>query len=198
MGKYEVTQAQFRQVMGKSPSMFRGDDRPVERVSWRSAEQFCQALAGKLGRTYRVPLRLRQTLRTARLPTEAEWEYACRAGTSTPFYTGSSESDLSRAAWWIGNSGEQTHSAGQKEANAWGLHDMLGNVYEWCADWYDESYYAKSPTKDPAGPPSGATRVVRGGYWRTGANRYRIAARHGRRPNDTSPAIGFRVCLAAR
>jgi formylglycine-generating enzyme required for sulfatase activity len=137
MGKYEVTQAQWEAVMGNNPSEFKGPNKPVDSVSWDDAEKFLQKL-NEMNDGYLY-----------RLPTEAEWEYAARAGTVTDY-----DSDLD--TFWDGqNSGGETHPVGQKKPNAWGLYDMLGNVWEWCQDWYDPHYYAKSPIADPQGPPSG-------------------------------------------
>ena len=171
MGKYEVMQAQWQSVMETNPSRFTGADRPVELVSWNDAQQFLQKLNAKQD-GYRY-----------RLPTEAEWEYAARAGTKA-LYAGS----LDEMAWYGNNSGRaaldadalwqtdesnygrrlsdngnQTHPVGQKQANAWGLYDMHGNVLEWVQDWYGEKYYGGSLQSDPAGPSSGQKRVLRGG-----------------------------------
>lgn len=143
MAKTEVTQAQWKSVMGNNPSKHKGDDLPVEVVSWEDAQVFCL----KAG---------------LQLPTEAEWEYACRAGSTGP-YAGSGV--LDEMGWHPENSGGKTHPVGQKKPNAWGLYDMHGNVDEWCADWYDSRYYAKSPLMDPKGPVSGSERVHRGGSW---------------------------------
>ncbi|HEY7545724.1 MAG TPA: bifunctional serine/threonine-protein kinase/formylglycine-generating enzyme family protein, partial [Blastocatellia bacterium] len=146
MGKYEVTQAQWEAVMGNNPSNFKGANLPVENVSWNDAQEFIQKLnARNDGYVYR-------------LPTEAEWEYACRAG-STGDYAG----NLDEMAWHGSNSASKTHSVGQKKPNAWGLHDMHGNVWEWCMDWYLENYYSQSPSADPPGPGTGSLRVSRGG-----------------------------------
>ena len=123
---------------------------PVETVSWEDAVEFCKRLSAKEGKTYR-------------LPTEAEWEYACRAGTTTEWYCGDKEDELGRVAWYRKNSGKMPHPVGGKEANSWGLFDIHGNVFEWCADWYDSDYYANSPPSDPPGPERGAFRVFRGG-----------------------------------
>jgi len=157
----EVTQGQWQTVMGNNPSHFKnGDDYPVEQVSWNDVQAFLKKLnAMDPGKNYR-------------LPTEAEWEYACRAGT-----TGERYGNLSDIAWYGGNSGNQTHPVGKKQPNAWGLYDMLGNVWEWCADWHDEGYYASSPSTDPRGPSSGSGRVVRGGSWFVNDNDTRIADR---------------------
>jgi formylglycine-generating enzyme required for sulfatase activity len=148
MGKYEVTQAQWKTVMGSNPSYFKGDDRPVETVSWGEVQEFLKRLnATDDGYRYR-------------LPTEAEWEYAARAGS-----TADAVANLDAVAWHRGNSGGETHPVGRKRANGWGLYDTSGNVWEWCADWYGADYYASSPVDDPPGPASGTLRVVRGGSW---------------------------------
>jgi formylglycine-generating enzyme required for sulfatase activity len=145
--------------MGNNPSRFRGPDLPVEEVSWNDAQEFLKKLnAVEKGARYR-------------LPTEAEWEYAARAGQSGEPAT------LDAVAWYSENSGSQTHAVGQKQANGWGLYDMLGNVWEWCADWNDSEYYGKSPSVDPPGPASGTTRVLRGGAWFFLARYARVADR---------------------
>ena len=156
MGKDEVTQAQWQKIMGKNPSYFKGDTRPVERVSWEDAQAFLKNFRslgdfGSLGDM------------TVRLPTETEWEYACRAGTQTAYSFGDDVGQLGDYAWYPANSNSQTHPVGQKKPNAWGLYDMHGNVWEWCQDWYDETYYGQSPEKNPQGPGSGQYRLLRGG-----------------------------------
>ena len=158
MGKFPVTQQQYEQIMGKNTSRFKGKDNPAETVSWDDAQEFCKRLS-------------RTAKQTVRLPTEAEWEYACRAGTRTRYYCGDSEEDLKRAAWFQGNSkvipvdwpnfGCTTHPVGQKEANAFGLYDMLGNVWQWCRDGYDD--YQTGAATDPQGPARSKWRVLRGG-----------------------------------
>ena len=150
IGKFEVTQEQYRQVMGTNPSHFRGRDLPVEMVSWDDALEFCKKASERTGKT-------------VRLPTEAEWEYACRAGTKTAYYTGDGEADLDQAAWHIKNSDNTTHPVGQKVPNAWGLCDMHGNVLEWCQDVY--ALYKAEAATDPQGPPQGQCPVLRGGSW---------------------------------
>jgi len=194
IGSYEVKQEQYEQVTGKTPSRFKGDENPVEQVSWRDAAMFCEILTKGLGKA--LPLRLRGDIRAVRLPTEAEWEYACRAGTRTPFHTGDNESDLSKAGWWKGNAGGRTHPVGGKRRNAWGLYDMHGNVLEWCGDWLNEHYYRSSPGADPRGPYAGSDRVVRGGSWRTDARHCRVDTRSWRPPGKSCHNVGFRVVLA--
>ncbi len=187
LGVTEVTQEQYERVMGTNPSKFQGDPRrPVENVSFKDAVEFCrklterERLSGKSGPTYR-------------LPTEAEWEYACRAGTTTTWCCGDDESALADYAWY-GNANGQTHAVAQKKPNAWGLYDMHGNVWEWCADWYADEYYARSPSDDPVGPDEGWPRVFRGGGWYCQASECRASERPvAGRPNDY---IGFGFRLA--
>jgi len=151
IGIHEVTQQQYEAVIGKNPSHshLKGAARPVETVSWEEAVEFCRKLSEKTGRT-------------VRLPTEAEWEYACRAGSTTRFCFGDDEKDLGKYAWYTDNSEHTTHPVGQKAPNGWGLYDMYGNVWEWCADWFAPSY-PNGPQTDPKGPESGPTNVVSSG-----------------------------------
>ena len=169
LGKYEVTQAQWGAVMGSNPTYFGGAQKPVEQVSWDDCQEFIR----RLGQGYR-------------LPTEAEWEYACRAGT-----TGRYAGDLDRMAWYGKNSGDTTHPVGQKEANAWGLHDMYGNVCEWCSDWGGD--YSTGRAVNPVGPASGLIRVFRGGGWVYPSEICRSAYREGSWPNTTGFHVGFRL-----
>ena len=148
MGIHEVTQAQWRAVMGNNPAKFKGDHRPVETVSWNDCQEFIGKLNARGSEHFR-------------LPTEAEWEYACRGGTTTKYYWGQSSPDA--YAWYRSNSSGQTHPVSQKQPNAFGLYDMSGNVYEWCQDWYKKDYYGESPSTDPGGPTSAVSRVLRGG-----------------------------------
>lgn len=183
MGKYEVTQAQWQAVMGNNPSNFTecGGNCPVESVSWYDVQSFISKLNERRdGFKYR-------------LPTEAEWEYACRAG-SRGDYAGL----LDDMGWYADNSGTRTHRVGQKQANAFGLFDMHGNVSEWCRDWYDAKTYESSPATDPQGPGNGKYRVERGGCWAAGAVGPRSAARVMDLPDDRDGngavgAVGFRV-----
>jgi len=151
MLKYEVTQAQWEAVMGSNPSYFSGDNNPVEEVSWNDCQSFISRL-NELDSDY-----------TYRLPTEAEWEYCCRAGSDAKYCFGDDEGQLDQYAWHGYNSNDKTHPVGEKKPNAWGLYDMHGNVWEWCQDWYDSDYYEYSPNIDPQGPISGSFRVNRGG-----------------------------------
>ncbi|MEI7899124.1 MAG: bifunctional serine/threonine-protein kinase/formylglycine-generating enzyme family protein [bacterium] len=183
MGKTEVTQRQWGAVMGTNPSNFKSADLPVEKVSWEDCQEFMRKLNAKLADAQtRVPPGGR-----FRLPTEAEWEYACRAG-AVGSYAGALD-----MGWYSGNSGQVTHAVGQKQANAWGLYDMLGNVWEWCQDWYGD--YPSGSVTDPAGPTSGSPRVARGGSWRGYAGDCRVADRGGRKPNHRDSRIGFRAVL---
>ncbi len=178
MSRYEVTQAQYEAVVGNNPSHFRGADRPVEQVSWNEAMAFCEKFAGS----------------GVRLPTEAEWEYACRAGTSTRYYWGDTMNG--DYCWYRGNSGGETHPVGTKKPNAWGLYDMSGNAREWCLDWYDGKYYESSPEKNPTGPQRGEDRVLRGGDWSNGDSFVGSAYRFGFDPkNGYNYYCGFRCVI---
>jgi uncharacterized protein (TIGR02996 family) len=210
LGVYPVTQAEYERVMGTNPSCFsptgvgkqkvRRQDAtrfPVENVSWKEAMDFCQRLSERgeekrQGRVYR-------------LPTEAEWEYSCRGGasSSTPFAFGATLSST-RANFdgyhpyggaKKGPNRERTTAVGSYPANAWGLYDMHGNVWEWCADWHRADYYTQSPRQDPAGPSKGSNRVMRGGGWCMDGQFCRSAFRHRDRPTYRSYSLGFRVAL---
>jgi formylglycine-generating enzyme required for sulfatase activity len=183
LGRYEVTQAQWQATMGSNPSSFQSastqvpaaqvPNRPVERVSWNAIQGYLNATG-------------------MRLPTEAEWEYACRAGTQTPFYNGSTDDGTVGAlAWYSPNSGGQTRPVGGKAPNAIGFHDMLGNVWEWVNDWYDG--YSAGAQTDPTGPVSASTRVVRGGGWFNGTSYVRSSDRDSGSPGGTYDHFGFRV-----
>jgi formylglycine-generating enzyme required for sulfatase activity len=176
IGKCEVTQEQYLAAMGSKPSKFSGQNLPVETVSWDEAAACCKKMGG-------------------RLPTEAEWEYACRAGSKTRFCYGDDLNDtqLGEYAWYSGNSGSTTHPVGRKKPNAFGLYDMHGNVYEWCSDWY--ASYANAQGTNPLGAPSGQSRVCRGGGWTVNAGFCRSANRHVFSPEFRSSGLGFRVVL---
>ena len=183
MGVTDVTQAQYQRVMGSKPSEWKGDNLPVEQVSWNDATEFCRRMSQLTGLTIT-------------LPTEAQWEYACRAGTTTPYYFGSNANQLGDYAWFTSNSGSKTHPVGTKKPNAWGLYDMHGNVWEWCQDWFQDSYNGLAKS-DPQGPQSGADRVLRGGGWSYDALNCRSAARGRDAPDYTYGGYGVRVVLVS-
>ncbi|HKL20248.1 MAG TPA: formylglycine-generating enzyme family protein [Tichowtungia sp.] len=192
MGKTEVTQAQYKQMTGENPSHFQGLENPVESVSWNDAVAFCKKLTEQERQAGRLPEGFAYTL-----PTEAQWEVACRAGSSTEYYFGDDADRLDEAAWYGENSGGKTHPVAQKLPNAWGLYDMHGNVWEWCSDWYEGGYSSGSVT-DPQGPDSGTARVLRGGCYLSLASSCRSAERLRGAPSVTGSVLGFRVCLSAR
>jgi formylglycine-generating enzyme required for sulfatase activity len=184
MAETECTQVQWEAVMGSNPSKFKGKDRPVEEVSWGEAVEYCRKLT----------LKQREEGVLAegwewRLPTEAEWEYAARAGTMGARY-----GELDAIAWHGGNAGSETHGVREKQANAWGLHDMIGNVWEWCGDWYGD--YPLGSVTDPKGPGPGSVRVDRGGSYNDGAGYARSAERNGNDPGDLGINLGFRPALS--
>ncbi len=179
LGRYEVTQSQWVAKMPTNPSNFQGQpdsaSRPVEQVTWDTIQDYLSATG-------------------MRLPSEAEWEYACRAGTTTAFNNGSSDdATVGTIAWYSSNSGGQTHAVGSKAANSLGLYDMSGNVFEWVNDWYDGSYYSVSPSTNPLGPVSGSLRVLRGGSWNYDTSYVRLSFRGYLTPGYTYDHIGFRV-----
>jgi formylglycine-generating enzyme required for sulfatase activity len=193
LGVYEVTQAQYEKVIGKNPSRFQGAivdnenaDLPVENVSWDEAVKFCKKLSDlpeekKTGRVYR-------------LPTEAEWEYACRAGSKTAYSFDDEEGLLPEYGWFNRNSSDRTHTVGLLEPNAWGLYDMHGNVWEWCSDRHGE--YPKGAVSDPTGPKVGSDRVNRGGSWYNEAAYCRSAYRYWNAPVVRNYSLGFRLALS--
>jgi formylglycine-generating enzyme required for sulfatase activity len=193
MGKYEVTQKEYAALMGTNPSNFKGDNLPVEKVSWFNAVEYCNARSRKEGLTpaYTVSgtnVTWNRSANGYRLPTEAEWEYACRAGTTTPYSSGSS---VDAAGWYWNNSGRKTHPVGTKQANAWGLYDLHGNVWEWCWDWYGG--YSSGSQTDPVGASSGTNRVVRGGSWDYDGQNLRSALRNNDTPSIRYNFLGFRL-----
>jgi formylglycine-generating enzyme required for sulfatase activity len=201
MGKYEVTQAQWEQVMGDNPGPYltkdpsylkkAGKDAPVEGVSWNDCQEFIKKLNAQVENQ-----KSRIGNGQFRFPTEAEWEYACRAGTKTPLYSGAADRHLDAVAWYADNSGETTHPVGQKKPNAWGLYDMHGNVWEWCQDWCGVGDdYAAGAAKDPTGAAfsPGSYHVARGGGWGSNAGYCRSANRGSLDPNDRGYYVGFRL-----
>jgi formylglycine-generating enzyme required for sulfatase activity len=180
MGKYEVTQAQWQAVMGNNPSVFKGDNLPVERVSWDDAQKFIKALNAKEGKQYR-------------LPSEAEWEYAARAGSTAKYSFGNDAGELGKYAWYYKNSNSQTHPVGQLQPTAWGLYDTLGNVWEWCSDGHGA--YPVVATTDPPGAATGSYRVYRGGGWYNGPWNLRSANRGNFSPGNANRGLGIRLVL---
>ena len=183
LGVTEVTQEQYQKVMGSNPSKFKGPQNPVEQVNWSDAVEFCRKLSAMpaektAGHVYR-------------LPTEAEWEYACRSGTTTAYGFGDDASRLGDYGWFRSNSDSGTHPVGEKKPNAWGLYDMHGNVWEWCQDWYGA--YPSGSATDPTGATSGSFRVFRGGSWYFIARICRSAYRDRDTPGYRIYFLGFRV-----
>jgi formylglycine-generating enzyme required for sulfatase activity len=192
LGKFEVMQSQYNLIMGSNPSAFKGENLPVDSVSWDDAKEFCVKLSSKEGRLYT-------------LPTEAEWEYGCRAGSKTVFSVGNTISaalanyngNFAYAEGVQGKFRRKTVEVGSFVANAWGLHDMHGNVAEWCEDYYDKNYF-NSRVRDPDGPVIGEFRCVRGGSWSSAPAACRSASRFSEKANVRSDTIGFRVVLRPR
>jgi formylglycine-generating enzyme len=190
----EVTQAQYKAILGTNPSNFIGDTQPVDSVSWWDAIKFCNQLSTKAGlnKCYNETTGVCDFAQNGfRLPTEAEWEYSCRAGTTTAFNTGDTENDLARAGWYGTNSGSKTHPVKQKTPNAWGLYDMHGNVWEWCNDFFAD--YTAGSAANPTGPQTGQYRILRSGSWGYFVNFLKSAYRTFDTPADKNIDIGFRV-----
>ena len=208
LGAFEVTQGQYEKIMGNNPSFFSAkgagkqrvakkdtSSHPVERVSWNDAVEFCKKLSAREKKTYR-------------LPTEAEWEYACRAGTKAPFHTGGKFNSnlgningLSYSSYGSEEGGpfyRSTVPVAEYKGNAFNAFDMHGNVQEWCADWYGADYYKSSPKSDPQGPEKGTERVLRGGAWPSSAKACRNAARNHLPPEEKTYTTGFRVVLEVK
>jgi len=210
VGIYQVTQKQFNELVEYNPSTSEiNDNNPVDSVSWFSAVEFCNTLSEREGlspyyQIDEIKRRNNKSVESAnasvlggngfRLPTEAEWEYACRAGSITPWCFGDLVLDVGQYAWYYDNAQQEPHPVGEKKPNAWGLYDMHGNVMEWCNDWYSDFYYQQDiPEEDPMGPNDGFSRVLRGGAWQFGAEATRSAYRNSANPDSASNVIGFRV-----
>ena len=181
IGKYEVTQALWKAVMGSNPSHFEGDNLPVENVSWNDCQTFLRKLNAMIGKNFR-------------LPTEAEWEFAARGGNRSRGYQYSGNNVLSNVAWYLGNSGNKTHNVGTKAPNELGIYDMSGNVREWCQDW--KGSYSSSAQANPKGPSSGSNRVSRGGSWIRVARYCRVANRLNDTPGVRLSFLGLRLALS--
>ncbi|GHU77040.1 hypothetical protein FACS189414_3800 [Bacteroidia bacterium] len=182
IGQYEVTQKQWQEVMGTNPSYFKGDNLPVENVSWDDVQIFLRKLNQETGKTYR-------------LPTEAEWEYAARGGTKSNGYKYSGSNDVGIVAWYNDDSSSKTHPVGTKRANELGIYDMSGNVWEWCSDWY--ATYISSSQSNPTGATSGSSRVYRGGSWGSSSRYVRVPNRGSGAPGYRSSYLGFRLASSS-
>jgi formylglycine-generating enzyme len=222
LGKYEVTQKQWQEVMGNNPSFKKGDNFPVDQVSWYECVKFCNKLSQKenltpcytIDSTHVAPTNLNTPFKIItfyktnrnvtvnwnangyRLPTEAEWEYAAKGGKKSKGYKYSGSNDIGSVAWYDGDSTYTTIQGGQKKANELGLYDMSGNVLEWCWDWYDENYYSKSLASNPKGAADGATRVTRGGSHSDVPSDCTVSVRTNMYAVICTNHIGFRVCRA--
>ena len=197
MGKYPVTQKEWIAVMGVNPSYFKGDNRPVEQVSWYDAVEYCNHLSLNEGLTpaYTIngtDVTWNRNANGYRLPTEAEWEYAARGGNGSPEnYTYSGSNDAKEVAWYSGNSNGSTRDVGMKKPNSLGLYDMSGNVWEWCWDWYGS--YSNSIQHNPTGPSSGSNRIGRGGGWNNSVQFVRPTYRYSSPPAIRGSLLGFRL-----
>ena len=202
MDKFEVTQEMFAKVQLPNPSHWQDNPRlPVERVRWRDAKRYCneRSLLEGLKPCYNektVDWDCDVAANGYRLPTEAEWEYACRGGAETPYGFGQPDK-LRQYGWFADNSGQKTHPVGQKKPNGFGLYDLYGNLSEWCEDVYTPDYYRQSPPVDPQGPPNSGKdvkRVIRGGSWKSSADQCRASLRQGERTGDTDACFSTDYC----
>jgi formylglycine-generating enzyme required for sulfatase activity len=196
LDKNLVTQELYQRLMNENPSRWKGDKNPVEQVRWSDAVKFCNRRSEAEGLKPCYDLKTWQCNFDAdgyRLPTEAEWEYACRAGAKTAYFFGDSPARLGEYAWFDQNSGGHPHPVGQKRANPWGLYDMSGNLWQWCNDFYKVDYYAEAPARDPRGPAKGETKVVRGGAWRSSADNCRSGYRYNENPGYADVCFGYDI-----
>jgi formylglycine-generating enzyme required for sulfatase activity len=191
-----VTQEQYEKLMGDNPSRWKADKNPVEQMRWSDAARYCNARSESEGLEPCYDLNTWECDFAAngyRLPTEAEWEYACRAGTTTAYFFGDNASKLKAYAWFENNSGGKPRPVGLKPANPWGLYDMHGNVWEWCNDFYKVDYYQESPRENPRGPETGETKVLRGGAWKFSAESCSSAYRYNENPGYADVCFGYDI-----
>ncbi len=196
MDKYLVTQEQYEKLMKDNPSRWKNPKHPVEGVRWSDAVKFCNERSRAEGLTPCYDLTTWQCNFEAngyRLPTEAEWEYACRSGTTTAYFCGNSTAALADYAWFDKNSGGHPQPVGQKKPNPWGLYDICGNVWEWCNDFYKVDYYAEAPKENPRGPEKGDSKVVRGGAWKFSDQNCRSGYRNNENPGYVDVCFGYDI-----
>lgn len=194
MDKYEVTQIQFQSLMGQNPSKYKEPDCPVEQLGWLAAVKYCnmRSLREGLNSCYTLePLHCNYAANGYRLPTEAEWEYACKAGTQTQYSFGNDSAQLGKYAWYQDNSNKTTHPVGEKAPNPWGLYDLHGNVWEWCNTYYREDEYSHPAAQDPRGPKSGEECVLRGGGWNSSEDYCRSSVRFSESPGLADVCFGY-------
>jgi len=194
--KHLVTQEQFQSFMGANPSRWKGDKNPVEQLRWSDAVRFCNKRSEREGLQPCYDVKTLECNFEAtgyRLPTEAEWEYACRAGTRTAYFFGDGPAKLGDYAWFDKNSGGHPRPVGQKQPNPWGLYDMAGNVWEWCNDFYKVDYYQEAPRENPQGPNEGQNKVLRGGAWRFSADNCRSGYRYNESPGYADVCFGYDI-----
>ena len=196
MDRHLVTQAEYQKAMGDNPSRWKGENNPVEQVRWSDAVRYCNRRSELEGLEPCYDLknwRCNFEANGYRLPTEAEWECACRAGTTSAYFFGDSPAKLGTYAWYDKNSGGRPRPVGQKQPNPWGLYDICGNVWQWCNDFYGVDYYGSAPKQDPRGPDSGENKVVRGGAWRFGAESCRSGYRYNENPGYADVCFGYDI-----
>lgn len=192
----EVTQQEFERAIGENPSKVKGRNNPVEQVRWSDAVRYCNARSREEGLDPAYDLKTwtcRFEANGYRLPTEAEWEYAARAGTTTAYHFGDADAKLKAHGWYKATSGGKPRPVKQRKPNAWGLYDVAGNLWEWCNDFYQVDYYLESPAKDPRGPGSGEKKVLRGGCWGSNPDACRSAYRYNENPAYTDACFGYDI-----